>query len=81
VQVWTGWLITRSGKRVAFHLETVVSGFSLRPPDPRAARIAKKLRKARRTRASTTITSSGPVYACGEILPSVVTKASVRKLT
>jgi hypothetical protein len=32
-------------------------------------------------RASTTITSSGPVYACGEILPSVVTKASVRKLT
>ena len=80
-KVWLGRLITRSGKRVPFHLATVVSGFSLRGRDPRAARIAKKLRKARRTRARTTITTSGPVYACGDVLPSVVTKASVRKRT
>jgi hypothetical protein len=78
-RTWTGWLINKAGKRIAFHLETVVSGFSLRPPDPRARRIAKRLRKAQRTQARTTLTTSGPVYACGRVLSSVVTRASVRK--
>lgn len=78
-KTWTGWIITRSGKRVPFHLATVVRGFSLRPPDRHAARLAKQLRKASRKRALTTIRITGPVFSCGYILPDVVTRASVRR--
>jgi hypothetical protein len=71
-RVWTGRLRTRSGPTIPIAVETALSGTRARAVDPRAARLVATLRRARANKRRATITSSGPVIACGETFDSVV---------
>jgi hypothetical protein len=84
-KIWTGALKTRSGRTVKFTIETDLgSPFYPNnpnaPADPSAARIVKFLKhdKALGKGVVTTITSMGPINACGRTLRNVVTNARQR---
>jgi hypothetical protein len=87
-KIWNGSLKTKSGRTVRFTIETDLGTWlypndPTAPADPAAARIVKFLKhdKALGRGVITTITSMGPIDACGRTLRNVVTNARQRFVT
>ena len=78
-QVWRGSMRTTSKVRMRFSIATRLTGTPPRPADRRAVKAVKTLRRARAKRRTAAITFAGRVFACGERLGNVVTRASIAR--